>query len=176
MTNTSRKRAATPGEDNDIEATTEPVIVPPNPWDEQDARTLKESEGALFTWENGWTLTLRRISNWNKHWAEASARLGRRPDVKAFLARTSPKDYKFTDADQKFWRRVETEQFAEGCVANWHVTGRDGAPLAMTPKNLLDVLTRFPDFLSEARAWAAAKENFAPELETGEEGKALGNS
>lgn len=148
--------------------------APLDPWDEQDARAVKEAEGALFKWRHGWTLTLRRISGWNKHWADATAKLSRRPDIKAFISRTSAKDYVYTEADRAFWKTVETRQFAEGCIANWHVTGRGGELLAMTPKNIMDVMTKFPDFLSEARTFAATEENYAPDIIVDDD--ALGNS
>jgi len=147
--------------------------IPVNPWDEQDARAVKEAEGAEFKWRHGWSLTLRRISGWNKHWSEASAKLARRPDVKQFIARTSPKDYVYTEADRVFWKRVELQQFAEGCIVNWNVTARDGSLLALTPTNIMNVLTRFPDFLAGARTFAASEENYGPDV--ADDDDALGN-
>jgi len=135
----------------------------PNPWELQEFRDMAETEGTLFKWKFDWTLTLRRISGWNKNWSAATARLNRRPDVKAFLQRMNAKDYEWTDKDRLFWRRVELEQFGEGCVVNWSVTDRTGKPMSMTPKNIVDVFTTFPDFYLEAKKFASDADNFSPE-------------
>lgn len=140
------------------------AALTPNPWAEQDERLAREADGVDFEWKHGFVLSLRRISGWNKSWAEASARLSRRPDVKSFLTRTAPKEYVYTERDRAFWQGIEMAQFAEGCVVGWRgVLDRNGKPMTFTPKNILEVFGHFPDLYFAARAFAADEANYDPE-------------
>jgi hypothetical protein len=141
----------------------------PSIWDSREAESTLENDGVMMNWRHGWSIKLRHNSKWNKAMDEARTRIGKRPDVKAFLQRTGVKGYVFTPSDSEFWSNFDMEIFASGCIASWSVTGRDGKPLALTPTNARLVFKAFPNFLAAAVEFSKDDSNYTiPEPDTDE--------
>jgi hypothetical protein len=135
-------------------------------WAERDAEAVKEAEGVEFAWRAGWRFRVARLCAWNQAHEEATRKIGRRADVRAFFKRVDGKDYVATDSDREFLRKVEIEQFARGCLIGWSgIVGPDKKPMSYTPSAATTLFLKFPALFLELRDFASNGNNFAAEVD-----------